>query len=313
MASKRISPKRISIGEGFAKAILFGEHSVVYGYPAIVCGLGVGAIASVQDAETSAFFFTGVNANFQTQLESPSSLAEGFRSLFEVLGITSSVEIHVDLSIPTGAGLGSSAAIGAACCRALIKHFNLSEDLIESGVEAFEVVFHASPSGVDQAAALYGGFFQFSKSSGYQKIEVPVLDLVVANVGSREPTKHILERFASQKKSDETRFKVTMEEMGSLPSQAQIALTNKDLVEVGKLMTHNHSLLNEVGVSSPELDIACQIAIKAGALGAKLTGAGRGGCIISLVQDPSSNAVEKALLKAGYWTRSYHILENSGQ
>ncbi len=300
---------------GFAKAILFGEHSVVYGYPAIVCGIGVGATTVVSEClipDSNRFCFEGIRENFEVNEREDSSLGRAFLELFKVLKLDPCFNLHTVLSIPTGAGLGSSAAIGVSVARALISHFSLSPGKLAPAVEAFERVFHSSPSGVDQAAATSGGIFAYSKSRGIEKIKNPEMHLVIANVGSRAPTHEIVKDVAVQRDKDRARFQTYLSEMGDIANSGISALAANDILEVGRLMNHNHGLLKSLTVSSKALDEACGLAISKGALGAKLTGAGRGGCLIALVKEEDV-AVQEALTSAGYWTKRCLIPETMEQ
>ncbi len=289
---------------------MFGEHSVVYGYPAVVFGIGVGATTSVKTlaSNPSRFQFQGVENDFSVSLDEDSSIGLAFRNLFSVLEIDFPLALDIDLSIPTGSGLGSSAAIGVSVARALRTHLSIDESKIHPAVEAFEKVFHSSPSGVDQAAAMNGGIFVYNKADGIENILNPRLNIIIANVGARAPTHEIVRDVALVKEKDEARFHENLSEMGTVATLGVSALASKNLIEVGRLMTENHRLLKTITVSSRALDDACVMAMKNGALGAKLTGAGRGGCMIALIQEGNTE-VEAALKDAGYWTHACTIPE----
>ncbi len=290
---------------GYAKAILFGEHSVVYGYKAVVCSLGKGASAEVKRERppkgAARYSFRGIDTDFLVQENDHSSIAVAYAALFSLLNVAP-LSLDINLDIPTGAGLGSSAAIGVASARAIVGHEEINEDLIAPAVAAFEKVFHSNPSGVDQAAATHRGLFSYDKKEGLERIDNCELHLVIAKVSERAPTHEIVEAFAAHKEKDPDLFRRVLEEMGEIAVQGIAAIKTGNDVEIGHLMLENQRLLKCMEMSSDALDFTCKLAMEKGALGAKLTGAGRGGCMIALVEKNNID-VEKALKSQGYWTK----------
>ena len=155
----------IGKGHGAGKLILFGEHSVVYGQPAIVTGLPMGAEAEVRavDGEVSTLrLLDGATDELFLMTdtdESDESVADSLRAILGAFdGLDTAIDADVTIHIPIGAGLGSSAAFAAALARGVADLID-DPDAVEDAVGASEAVFHGNASGVDQAAALSGGLF----------------------------------------------------------------------------------------------------------------------------------------------------------
>jgi mevalonate kinase len=290
-------------GEGGAKLILFGEHSVVYGKPAIVAGTGVGATATLHVASSPRLIATsGVTGERYGTVE-PSGDEPMSRAFSGMLGLfdVESVEANVVLHVPIGAGMGSSAALAVALARALAAFTGASSERIEEAVELSERVFHGSPSGIDQAAAMHGGVFRFRRdaSPAIEPLDVGELHLLVCQASPGQSTSKMVGRVRALHEQFGTIADELDNTIGGIVEHALGALESEDWPTVGALMNLNHGLLAALGVSSEALDAACHTARAAGAWGAKLTGAGGGGCVVAIAED--ADAVLEAWSARG-WT-----------
>src|SRR5688572_6922026 len=176
-------------GSASGKVILFGEHAVVYGVPAIAAGISRGVRATAERTLEDELHIGG------TQVPQSSDLLLGLGALRRVLGV-SDVRVTLHLELPAGAGLGASAAMGVACTRALASLFSLrlSEKDVFLAAQAWEKVFHGNPSGVDVAAAISSGVIRFTKTEEPEHVVLGApLQLIVAQAGPPASTKEMVE------------------------------------------------------------------------------------------------------------------------
>ncbi|HTM46143.1 MAG TPA: mevalonate kinase [Polyangiaceae bacterium] len=298
------------------KVILLGEHAVVYDVPAIVAGLGQGASAQARANDEYCLNLAGVLHRASNGTE----LSQAFTALLTELGMRGAPPVRVDatLNIPAGMGLGASAALGVAIARAVRAHSQLSAPHGASGDEsewsgdddnsaavrdaamAWERVFHGNPSGIDTAAAVYGGCFRFSKKGGVKPLQLAVdLPLSIALSGAPASTKAMVEQVANFRSRRPEVMEKTLAAIGSLVENAVLCMQAGDLYGLGKLMDLNQVLLSGLFLSTPEIENACTVAREAGALGAKLTGSGGGGAVIALSRSVDQATVLQAWKAAG--------------
>jgi mevalonate kinase len=293
------APATSSVGEGRGngKIVLLGEHAVVYGMPAIAAGISLGAVAratpdaagSIRIAERTAHAADG------------SELSAALQATCQALG-AGTRRVEVDVTVPLGSGLGGSAAIGVAVSRALLQSLGEAETpaRVLEGASAWERVFHGNPSGVDAAAAYAGGCIWFTKAGGPEPLFVAVpLKLVVCLAGPPASTKQMVEDVKRLGERRPDLLGKSLAGIESLVKNARLCVEAGDVTGLGQLMNYNQMLLSGLFLSTPEIERACGIAREAGALGAKLTGAGGGGAVIALCQD-STDAVEAALRAADF-------------
>jgi mevalonate kinase len=275
-------------GSAAGKVILLGEHAVVYGSRAIVVGLDRGAEAEVRAASATELLLGATRHRLEQTPNAAESLpARAFRALLAALG-AANVAAQVRLDIPAGAGLGASAAIGVALARAvtgLLGDRGLPQPAVAGAALAWENVFHGNASGVDTAAAEHAGCLSFRRGEPPQQLSpARPLELVVALVESGASTRRMVEGVAQRRSVEPAHMDALLDGIAALVARAQPCLERGDQHELGQLMTRNHELLAQLGVSTPKLDRAVRSALDSGALGAKLTGAGGGGCALALVE-----------------------------
>lgn len=285
------------VGRGNGKTVLLGEHAVVYGMPAIAAGISLGATARATRADVGSIRIQERRA----RAGDGSELIAALDATRALLGAPPhSVEIDVDL--PLGSGLGGSAAIGVAVTRALLSSLGEAEskERVLSGADAWEKVFHGNPSGVDAAAAYAGGCIWFTKEGGPQPVFVAVpLKLAICLAGPPASTKQMVEdvRRLGERRPD--LLGKSLAGIESLVKNARLCIEAGDTHGLGQLMNYNQMLLSGLFLSTPEIERACAVAREAGALGAKLTGAGGGGAVIALCHD-DAEPIESAFRAAGF-------------
>lgn len=279
-------------GTGYGKVILFGEHFVVHGVPGIVS-----AIDSTTDAEVKKAA-KGINVKDERKTakgyseEKRLQQIESIERMLKAMGIDPKIglDIWVGGTLPGFSGLGASAASSVAIARAMTQELGMqiSDEKINQIAYEAEKAYAGNPSGIDNTAATYGGLMWFKKdmAGGPDKIEKlhmrrPV-EIVIGSSGKVANTKAMVEGVSDRKKKNPEKYNSFFKQAESVAIAGRKALENYDLKKIGDLMNENHRLLQEIGVSSKELDFLVDLARKQGAFGAKLTGGGGGGCIIAL-------------------------------
>ncbi len=287
----------MGIGHACGKVILLGEHAVVYGEPAIAVGIERGARAEATRCEgrPSQLLVRGWNISVRED-DQGHDLGRAFRALLDASRLDTPLlgphAIEVETSLPPGGGLGCSAAIGVAIARALEPH--AGHETTQARAMAWERVFHGNPSGVDAAVAARGGCIVFRKGHALEPLHARgPLQLCIGNTGMASSTKSMVEAVARLRERRERTVDKSFEAIRTLVHNARLAIESSDRVALGRLMDLNQMLLAGLFVSTPEIEHMCGLARDAGALGAKLTGAGGGGCVVALV--PSSSVAEAVL------------------
>jgi mevalonate kinase len=292
------------VGRGNGKTVLLGEHAVVYGMPAIAAGISLGASARATPSPVSSIRI----AERVAHADDGSELSSALTQICQVLG-TGPQRVEVDVTLPLGSGLGGSAAIGVAVARALLSSLGEAETpaRVMAAVSAWEQVFHGNPSGVDAAAAYAGGCIWFTKADGPQPLSVAVpLKLAICLAGPPASTKQMVESVERLGQRRPDLLGKSLAGIESLVKNARLCIEAGALGDLGQLMNYNQMLLAGLFLSTPEIERACAVARAAGALGAKLTGAGGGGAVIALCQD-SAEPIEAAFRAAGFTAFSTEV------
>jgi mevalonate kinase len=284
------------MARAFGKVILSGEHAVVYGVPALACGISRGVSAQALRADEPRLRFDGkpVTQDSETQ-----------RAFEVVRGRIGSRAFAVDvtLDLPCGVGLGASAAIGVAVTRALLdaEARTVSTPELLEIVADWERVFHGNPSGVDAATAALGGCVRFVKGQGVTPIRLRrAFTVAIAVAGPPSSTLEMVNQVRAFRERSPEQFERSLEAIASLVQNGQLCLEAGDLDGFGRLMNYNHMLLSAWFLSTPAIEECCRLARDAGALGAKLTGAGGGGCVVALVPDGELDAILSVWGTAGF-------------
>jgi mevalonate kinase len=291
------------------KIILIGEHAVVYGRPAIAAPVWeVTATAAIIDRTTgSGCLLTAPDIDLCAPLSAlgdDQPLALITRLALARLNIPHEPDWAIDVrsTIPIASGLGSGAALSTALVRAIYAHAGqpITPQAISTLVFESERLYHGTPSGIDNTVIAHGLPIWFVKG------EPPVpfapsqaLTLVIADSGIRAPTKETVGDVRRGWQADPAQYERWFDAIAAIAQAARPAIEAGDARRLGQLFDENQTLLEAIGVSSPPLERLIAAARAAGALGAKLSGGGRGGNVIALVAANSAKAVGDALLTAG--------------
>jgi len=294
-------------GIGYGKAILFNEHFVVYGVPAIVSAIGNYTVAKVEPLQ-----------KLDVHLEDNREATPGYKQdkldqqkdslnrMLKEMNIdpkTNGFKIILEGNLYAASGIGASAASCVAIARALSEFFelNLSDDRINELAFEGEKGYHGTPSGIDNTASTFGGLIWFQKGESSTMERIPLMnpvEVVMGNTGKVADTAAAVAGVKKRKEEKPEKYVQIFDRAENIAFLARDALQEEDYEEIGKLMNENHKLLQQIEVSSRELDFLVDIARSNGALGAKLTGGGLGGNMLALtpgkdLQDRVATAIEK--------------------
>ena len=266
--------REVGVGQAHSKIILIGEHAVVYGYPAISLPL--------LEVEVTCRV---VPATTPWRLFEEDTLSMAVYASLEYLNIKDAyIRCQIDSAIPEKRGMGSSAAISIAAIRAVFDYYQaeLPHDVLEILVNRAEMIAHMNPSGLDAKTCLSDHPIRFIKNVGFEELAMDLSAyLVIADTGVYGHTREAIQVVESKGK-EALPF---LYALGELTQQAEEAIKASDAVILGEILTKAHGNLKEIGVSSLEADALVETALQNGALGAKMSGGGLGGCIIALVAD----------------------------
>jgi len=290
------------------KIILFGEHAVVYGRPAIAAPVTqVHADVEVADSRQPGIWIDAPDISLHAELGTlPDShpLSVLIIGTLKAVGITYKfpLSIHIHSTIPVASGLGSGAAVSVAIARALSAHLGLplSDDQVSQLAYGTEALYHGTPSGIDNTVVTYACPVYFVKGQSIETLKVGApFTIVIGDTGVPAPTKESVGDVRRLWERDLDYWEKVFDQVGDLARRARGAIEAGDSSLLGELMNLNHELLQTMTVSSPDLDRLVHVARSTGALGAKLSGGGRGGNMIALVKPDRAEIIANALRTVG--------------
>lgn len=296
----------IASGKAHGKIILIGEHSVVHNEPAIAIpftSANVEVTIEKLYGETTieSIYHTGKIKDAPVELN---NLIETLKAVCDYFD-TSIENLHITINsnIPAERGMGSSAAVATALVRALFHTFetDLSDELLYQFVSISENIAHGNPSGLDAkvVSSTDSIFYVKNKNADFFKLDLPGY-LVVADTGQKGATGEAVTDVGRLVADRKTGAKQLVSGLGDLANQARRFIETKDLERLGEILDQAQNNLRQLTVSNDKLDFLIRTAKDNGALGAKLTGGGRGGCMIALVDKADrAQQLTEAFLEAG--------------
>ena len=271
------------IGKSHSKIILIGEHSVVYGYPAIAIPLKKIEIECAIEEAKSNFFYD----------ETDTLSVAIFTALKYLKKENVKIKYKITSQIPQKRGMGSSAAVSIAAIRAIFNYFreNLEDELLEKLVNTAEIVAHKTPSGLDAKTCLSDKAIRFVKNKGFSYINLN-LDayLVIADTGIYGNTGEAIQNV----KNLGSKAELSLKKLGRLTDEMTRILTGnienkeekiKKISKIGEIMTAANTELGKLNITIEKTELFVKTAIENGAAGAKISGGGLGGCVIALAEN----------------------------
>lgn len=293
----------------FAKApgkiIITGEHFVVHGSLALAAAIDKGALVEAEAFEGIEIISKALGSFSLKKGEVPSFFKptlEAVKATLEFIGEKKGVKLIINSDLPVSSGLGSSSAVAVATVAATASALNheLSlEDIVNLAMVS-ERITHGKPSGIDVNVAVYGGVILFKMGEKPKRIKLEKdVEFLVCHSGVGHRTFEMVSKFSEMKKSYPNIFTSLVLSSNYFTEMAASALINKDLTTLGAIMNFFHAVLSHFGMSTTELDDVIEKALEAGCIGAKLTGAGGGGCIIALPRSGEARIVYNMLKRKG--------------
>ena len=296
----------IATGTAHGKIILIGEHSVVHNEPAIAipftsANVEVSIEELYGESTIESIYHTGrlkdAPKTLNNLIETLEAVCRHFNKKPE------NMHIIIKSSIPAERGMGSSAAVATALIRALFNYYKteLTEDLLDNFVTISEVIAHGNPSGLDAKVVRSeeSVYFIRNKGSEFFSVDLPGY-LVVADTGQQGETGQAVSDVGKLLTDPSTNAERLISDLGILTRDARKQIDEKNLVQLGRVLSKAQENLKDLTVSNKTLDLFVKTAIEQGTLGAKLTGGGRGGCMISLTESlEQAENISKALLDVG--------------
>lgn len=299
----------MAIARAPGKVILFGEHAVVYGRPAIAVPVSqVQAEVTVEPGPRRQGVLVHAHDLGETfyldEVPDDHPIRRTVVNTLHHLGVGAPPDMTISIrsTIPIARGLGSGAAVATALVRALVGHFDkyLSAQEISDLVYQTEILHHGTPSGIDNTVVAFGKPVYYVRA---QKMDVfwvrRPFSLVIGDTGISSSTREVVADVRRAWEENTEQYDYWFDEVGRIAREARWAIERGRLNELGLLLDENHRLLQQIGVSCEALDNLVQAARQGGALGAKLCGAGRGGNMVALVTRQSVGAVSMMLRFAG--------------
>lgn len=288
------------------KVILCGEHAVVYGQPAIALPVHQVRTKTSILAKPAApagevrVYAPGIQMDTMLeQLVNEDPLRAAIEMVRDELKIRSipACEIRINTSIPIAAGLGSSASVTVSVVRALSQFFGhpLPDEIVNRIAFEVEKIHHGTPSGIDNTVITYEVPVFFQKGKPIESLKIKNgFTVLIADSGSPSLTAETVAGVRKKWQHEGEKCEAIFTKIGEIVNKVHGILISDDLLTHAALLTENHQLLRELGVSTPTLDRLVDAALSAGAIGAKLSGGGGGGNVIALVTDDKVDPIVKA-------------------
>lgn len=290
------------------KIILFGEHAVVYGQPALAVPVTqVRADVEIAASARPGIWIEAPDVHLRSSLEAldPSHpIAATIENTLSALGANqpSGIQVQIRSTIPVASGLGSGAAVSVAVIRALAGYLKraLTDEQVSAIAFETEKLHHGTPSGIDNSVVTYARPVTFARGEGLETLFVgQPFTIVIGDTGISASTRESVGDVRRLWEGDRSHYETLFAAIGSIVRAARQLIEAGRPRGLGPLMDENHALLQEMTVSSPELDRLVGAARSAGAWGAKMSGGGRGGNMIALVGEDDPESVAGALRDAG--------------
>lgn len=283
MKSKASSP---------AKVILFGEHFVVYGLKAILCAIDKRITVTAETIKENKISIKSTIGNLELEPNKKiSDIDSPLKPLYYlasklIKNQNTGIRIDIKSDIPLGVGLGSSSACCVAGAAAISRLFKKTskEEILELAIEAERTIFE-NTSGADCTVCTYGGIMEYSKEDGFNKIKSePNFHLVIANSKMEHSTQSIVEGVRQFKEKNEEQFLALCKKESKLVEDVLELLKEDKIIELGNKIKENQEYLETIGISNDKLRKMIEVGQKK-SFGAKITGAGGGGCIFALTNE----------------------------
>jgi len=308
-------------GSGYGKTILIGDQFVLHGVPAIVAALPFETVATVEKINGEGWVLEDNRNEVPGYKDKKKEQqVDSINRILEVMKIDvkkNPIKINYGGTLLAGSGVGASAASCVSLARALNAEFEIDfsiEEINQVGWEG-EFAYHGTPSGIDNTASSYGGILLYqvqNEKKSFERIQVKTpINVVLANSGVTSDTSTLGAFTAQLKKKDPDLFKKRLKAIKDQAFEIKEGLEAGNMEKVGSIMTENHKILIDMGLSHETLVYLCNLALEKGALGAKVTGGGRGGYMVALTPDKAlQEVVASAMEKEGYKVIRATIGEN---
>ena len=288
------------------KIILFGEHAVVYGKPAIAIPVSGMRASAWSEPGEGKLTINALDLNEKFSLENKSSqfsvLAQALLS--KTKQSEPNLTINLTSKLPQGSGMGSSAATSTAVCKALSNYLgvDLEKNQISELVFDAEKIVHGTPSGIDNTVVAYESPVYFIKGKDPMTFDSGrTFHLVIGDTGIESSTKETVGNVRKMWQKEPNLMNGYFDEIENVTKGGKKAIEEGNIEMVGELMNDNHELLNKIDVGHPELEKLVELSIKSGAIGAKLTGGGGGGNMVALANNAKEQKeICESITEAGY-------------
>ncbi len=290
------------------KIILFGEHAVVYQYPAIAVPVTqVYTEVTIEENIEEGIFLYAPAISIATQydlLPAENHLVAAINEVKSFSGMSQlpAMKISITSTIPVASGLGSGAAVSVALMRSLFSYLGkeVSDQEISNMAFQVEKIHHGTPSGIDNTVIAFERSVFFIKGQPIEFADIiEPFTIIIADSGIKSPTINTVMDVRKRWQENPVPYNAIFSDIGAIVQDARESLRTGNLENLGILMNTNHSLLQRLDVSCEALDCLVGAALDSGAMGAKLSGGGRGGNMIAIAQPENADRVSASLYRAG--------------